>query len=263
MRKRERFERSDVPRENPYRPLIGLAVIALVVMGVAATILLTWNRAKNDSRLGDIDMTIALNKKIDVDLVQEAGWHRSQDDFVNFLIPRIESFNQNALLQQVRVLSVNSTAGTAALLELSADTQLVASSQEPADSGKTLAELYAKRGFDEFSYQLAQMLNLNFDHVVITTQDLLEAVRNLTSMRRADLIKELGPIVSQIRSDMDPSELFQFASMVRSISEEDVAKVELPYGDDGKMNTIELARRFGFLVVDAQPENEEGEASSA
>lgn len=99
--------------------------------------------------------------------------------------------------------------------------------------------------------------------MVITTQDLLEAVRNLTSMRRADLIKELGPIVSQIRSDMDPSELFQFASMVRSISEEDVAKVELPYGDDGKMNTIELARRFGFLVVDAQPENEEGEASSA
>lgn len=50
---------------------------------------------------------------------------------------------------------------------------------------------------------------------------------------------------------------------MRSISEEDVAKVELPYGDDGKMNTIELARRFGFLVVDAQPENEEGEASSA
>ena len=42
FRKRERFERNDVPRENPYTNVIGFAVIVIVAVLVGIVVMTIW-----------------------------------------------------------------------------------------------------------------------------------------------------------------------------------------------------------------------------
>ena len=46
FRKRERFERSDVPRETPYTNVIGVVVLVVVFVALAMTVMAVWNRVK-------------------------------------------------------------------------------------------------------------------------------------------------------------------------------------------------------------------------
>ena len=60
VRQRERFERIDVPRETPYRNVIGGVVCAVVLVIAAIVVGTVWNRVQLESRLGDTGLTGAL-----------------------------------------------------------------------------------------------------------------------------------------------------------------------------------------------------------
>ena len=63
-RKRERFERTDVPRYNPMRPYISIAV--LVVIGIVLAIGLSkmWHKANQMNGLNDGDLDDALYEQL-------------------------------------------------------------------------------------------------------------------------------------------------------------------------------------------------------
>ena len=63
FRKRERFERSDVPRENPYTNVIGLAVVAIVAVLVGIVVVTLWDRAQLESHLGDHGLNKAVKSQ--------------------------------------------------------------------------------------------------------------------------------------------------------------------------------------------------------
>lgn len=63
FRKRERFERSDVPRESPYTNVIGLAVITIVAVLVGIVVVTIWDRAQLESHLGDHGLNKAVKAR--------------------------------------------------------------------------------------------------------------------------------------------------------------------------------------------------------
>ena len=84
FRKRERFERSDVPRENPYTNVIGLAVIVIVAVLVGIVVVTIWDRVQLESHLGDH----GLNKAVKSQSVSgnPDGTTKSEDDFITYAV---------------------------------------------------------------------------------------------------------------------------------------------------------------------------------
>ena len=52
-RKRERFERTDVPEPSPRRNVIGAVVAVVAIAATVAVVMFAWNRANLESRMGD------------------------------------------------------------------------------------------------------------------------------------------------------------------------------------------------------------------
>ena len=85
-RKRERFERSDVPRDTPYRNVIGGVVCVLVLAAVVAVVLFVWNRVKLESNLGDKDISDALSAQAAQATPEAAGYVASGDEFESVVL---------------------------------------------------------------------------------------------------------------------------------------------------------------------------------
>jgi len=60
-RQRERFERTDVPRDNPYRNIIALVVVVASLVVVVLVCLTLWARVQREVRLGDNDLEDAIS----------------------------------------------------------------------------------------------------------------------------------------------------------------------------------------------------------
>ena len=80
LRKRERFERTDVPEESPYRNVIG-AVVCVVVLAAAALIVhFVWERVSLESRLGDVGLSDSLSAQPASTVTEGTSYVASTDD---------------------------------------------------------------------------------------------------------------------------------------------------------------------------------------
>ena len=80
-RRRERFERSDVPRASTRRSVIAAVVCVAVFAAIAAVVALLWNRVTLESRLGDKDLEGALASQPGQVVAEGTGYVTSGDDF--------------------------------------------------------------------------------------------------------------------------------------------------------------------------------------
>ena len=209
FRKRERFERSDVPRETPYTNVIGVVVLVVVFVALAITVMAVWNRVTLESRLGANDLTDSLSAQAKASAAD--GYVASSDELESTLFLTVSSAAADAggtQLSDARILTVNKTQGTAVLATVPVSAEVAS-----GETVTTLADLSAASG-------------VRFKHVVVATGDVLEKAVQIVGASKANLVGEASDLLGLMRTDMDASDLLAFAETVSGVGLGNIQRTE-------------------------------------
>ena len=222
FRKRERFERSDVPRETPYTNIIGAVVCVVVFVALGVTIFNVWNRVNLESRLGskDLGKTVSAQAKA----MAPDGYTASEDQIETTLfltVASADSTTEGTQLSDARVLALNKTQGTATLATVPVSCEVTSD-----ETVTTLADLCAASGTNACVAPLSTACGVKFTHVVVATEDILEKAAALVGSSKTDLFREASGLLSLMRTDMDPEELLDFAQTVSDIGLGSIQRTE-------------------------------------
>lgn len=220
VRNRERFERTDVPEPSAHRNLIGAIVAVAALAATAAVVYLAWNRASLESRLGDSSLSGAVAALAQYDEAGPSGGYAvSEDDISVTLLLTADSLDETGgTLTAARILSVNATQGTAALVNVPADLALTVD-----ETPTTLAELFSSQGCAACVLQLGLAAGVSFDSVVLATGDVIEEAAQLAGSGSDNLVRSASGFLSKIRTNMDAAGLLAFAERLAAVGTANLA----------------------------------------
>ena len=245
FRKRERFERSDVPRQNPYTNVIGLAVVAIVAVLVGIVVVTIWDRVQLESHLGDH----GLNKAVKNQSVSgnPDGTTQSDDDFLTYAVISTNSLKAGeSTLQSVQLLVIDRTQGTGHIVSIPTDVYA-----EVDSNAKTLADIYKDDGQSAFVSALASVTNIKITHVIIATDDVWEKISALSGSGARSLVSNASSLLSSMVTDMKPSQLLELAEIVQPIGVSNLEHDEAPVVEGSSGTTVDataLGKLVGMLV---------------
>lgn len=247
-RKRERFERVDVPRGGPHRNLVG-ALVAVAALALAAVaVAFAWNRANLESNMGDTALGDAVGELSQYGTSEPAdGYVETGDDVSCTLLLTADSLDaQGGTLSGARILAVDATTGGAALVTLPTDLALTVDG-----SPTTLSELFSSSGYAACVVPLGRAANVRFDHVVLATSDVLEQAEQLAGLGTADLLRSASGFLSQIRTDMDAPALLSFAESLASVGTANLSVSDAPLAAETATAEDGSTSETGRQVIDA------------
>ena len=216
FRKRERFERSDVPRETPYTNVIGVVVLVVVFVALAITVMAVWNRVTLESRLGANDLTDSLSAQAKASAAD--GYVASSDELESTLFLTVSSAAADAGGTH---LTVNKTQGTAVLATVPVSAEVAS-----GETVTTLADLCAQSGADACVAPLSAASGVRFKHVVVATGDVLEKAVQIVGASKVNLVGEASDLLGLMRTDMDASDLLAFAETVSGVGLGNIQRTE-------------------------------------
>lgn len=245
-RKRERFDRTDVPRVGPYTNVIGAVVCVAVLVAAVVVVALVWNRVSLESRLGDTGLSGALDEQASVS-VPDGGYVASTDEVECVLLLTADSLDATgAALDSAQILAVNSTQGTATLVNVPTEAAVTS-----GDATTTLGELFTSQGYAACVAPLASAANVRFSHVVVATGDVISDAAALAGTSTSDLVRSASDLLSRLRTDLDATGLLALAETLSGIGVSNLATADavLVAGTttDGEGNVAET----GYQVLDA------------
>lgn len=241
-RKRERFERSDVPVASTTRSVVG-AVVCVVVLAAAALVgYLAWTRATAESRLGDHDLQDALSSQASA-VVPDGGYAAASDEIECVLLLTTSGFDEGATLESARILAINTTQGTATLATLPVETGV----GDAADA-QTISSLYSSQGADEAVPAISSAANVSLAHVIVATEDALDEAASLAGSSASELVRSASGLLSKMKTDLDAEGLLSLAETLSSIGVANLATVDAPLvaetTTDEEGNTVETGRQI-------------------
>lgn len=222
FRKRERFERSDVPRETPYTNVIGVVVLVVVFVALAITVMAVWNRVTLESRLGANDLTDSLSAQAKASAAD--GYVTSSDELESTLFLTVSSAAADAggtQLSDARILTVNKTQGTADPGHRSGERRGHVR-RDGHDAGGPLRAVRA----DACVAPLSAASGVRFKHVVVATGDVLEKAVQIVGASKVNLVGEASDLLGLMRTDMDASDLLAFAETVSGVGLGNIQRTE-------------------------------------
>ena len=246
-RKRERFERTDVPEPSPRRSLIG-AVVAIAALAVTAGIVMfAWNRATLESRMGDRSLAGAISELSASSLAGPAdGYVETGSEISSTLLLTASSLDaQGASLTAARILTVNATTGTATLVNVPTDLALTVDEQPT-----TLSELFSGQGYAACVAPLGRAAGLRFGNVILATDDVLEEAAQLAGSDAETLVKSASGFLSKIRTNMDAPALLSFAEALAGIGVSNLAVVDAPLTAETITDEAGTVTETGRQVLD-------------
>ncbi len=222
FRKRERFERSDVPHETPYSNVIGVVVCVVVFVALGVTVFNVWNRVNLESRLGsrDLGKTVSAQAKT----TAPDGYQATDDEVETTLLLTVDSADSGSAgtqLTDARILALNKTQNTATLATIPVSCEVTSD-----ETVTTLSDLCAASGTNACVTPLASACGVKFTHVVVATEDILERAAALVGSSKSELFSQASSLLSLMRTDMDPEELLAFAESVSGVGLGNIQRVE-------------------------------------
>lgn len=240
-RKRERFERTDVPEPSRQRNVIGGIVAALALVATAAVVMFAWNRANLESRMGDNALGDAIASQASSSGPSE-GYVDAGSEIHSTLLLTSDSLDAGGTLTDARILSVNATAGTATLVALPTDLALTVD-EEPT----TLGELFSSQGYAACVVPLGSASGISFENVILATGDVLEEASQLAGSDAGSLVRSASGFLSKIRTNMDAPGLLSFAETLSAIGVSNLTAVDAPLvaetATDEEGNVTETGRQ--------------------
>lgn len=251
-RKRERFERSDMPHDSAHRTR--WAIIALVIIAIVLVLIvrLCWALAMRDSNLGDSDLSSSLAAQSTLSAPIE-GYTSSSDVFTNVLLLTVDDiYSDSPTLLSAQLLSLDATTSKGILVSLPLDSKVSNSGGET-----TLSALFASSGAAACVAPLAAAGNITVSHVVVATSDVWDEVGKLKGSGVQSIVSSASGIFNSIKTDMDVGTLMDLAELVQSIGVSNFTKVDAPVSDgtlgDGTpvkaLDQIQLGVAIGALVA--------------
>lgn len=249
-RKRERFERSDVPRPSTRRNIIALVVLVLVAGGLFFLVRTLWTQANRETSLGDAALGASVDAQSDV--TSPEGYVLSDDTFVNVLILTVDTVSaENPALVQAEILSLDASRGTGCLVDIPLDTRVSSGEAE-----MRLSELYGASGATACVVPLAQAANLRMSHVIIATDDVWDEFASYRGAGVTSLLSNGSELLYSITTDMGMGELGDVAELVQSIGFDNLSRIGAPTveEDDGnggtweRIDSLELGLALGLVV---------------
>lgn len=244
LRKRERFERTDVPEENPYRNVIG-AVVCVVVLAAAALIVhFVWERVTLESRLGDVGLSDSLSAQSASTVTEGTSYVASTDDHETVLLLTTDDLESGAL-SAVRILDVNRTQGTAVLANVPVTTRVTS-----GETASSAADLFAASGGSACVAPLSQATGASFDHVVVATGDVVGEAASLAGTGASELVRSASGLLSKMRTDMDAADLLALAESLSSVGTANIAVAEAPVAPETATDEAGNVVETGLQLVD-------------
>lgn len=253
-RKRERFERTDVPRNNPLRPYIAIGVIAVVVIVTIITVTTLWRKANQMNGLNDTALNDALyEQKSTKDPTDGADW--SEDDFSNvalFIVDDIHADEPQLQAAQILVRDMDNPRAT--LVNLPLNTKMLAN-----DSNVMLSTYYHDAGPEACLPAFTDAASIHVSHVIIASDRIWDQLELLKGSVVPVLLGPLTDELETINSDYHTTELIALGDWLRELGFENIAHLDAPYFDEqfedgtavANIDTRQLNLDVGIFV---QPE---------
>lgn len=244
LRKRERFERTDVPRESPYRNLMGVVVCIVVFAALALIVSMTWDRVQLETHIEDSDLEDAVDSQSSTSTFD--GYTASSDEIETVLLLTADSLDSSgASLSSAQVLSVNATQGTAALVTVSTQAKLTYD-----DESTTLAELYSSQGYAACVPSLSTAANVAFDHVVVCTADVIEELAALAGTDSSNLVSKASDLLAQMRTDMSAEDLVSLAGQLSGVGVSNIVSSEATLSAETTTDEEGNVTETGYQTID-------------
>lgn len=245
-RQRERFERTDVPRDNPHRNLIAGIVLVVVFVVCGIVVSTAWSRAQAQSHLGDSKLSSSVSR---TPSVSDLGYTVSSDTFMGVLLLTTDNLDASASgganLSSAELLVYDETAATGKLVSIPTDVKVSYNGQDT-----TLAELFSASGAAACVSPLSTAANLPVTHVIISTSAVWDEVRSLAGVGVNSLIGRATEFLSSIRTDMSSQEILDLAEKVQSAGTDGLSKVDAPMVDETTTDESGNAVSTGYRVID-------------
>lgn len=258
FRKRERFERTDVPRESPYTNIIGIVVLVVVFAALVLVVSNVATRVGKETRLGDHDLSSAVRKQSSMQLTDEnysistANWTK-----ILFLtVDRADSADKGCALTGARALMIReytdtaddgseSYSITAKLVNLPLDIMVTSSNKQVA-----LTDLCASKGAAACVVPLSTAANIKFSHVVVSTDDGYSKLAEFATADPSALISKAADVLATMRTDMSPDELVALAQKAATLPADQVEVIDAPTMAETSTATDGSTVETGNTIID-------------
>lgn len=222
-RQRERFERTDVPRENPYRNVIALVVAVAAIVVVVLICLTLWARVQREFRLGDNDLEDTISGVSAASRID--GHTASGDTFNKVLVLTTNSLGgAGCTLSGAYAVIVNETQGTAIVANIPTVAKVTSN-----DTGYALADLCAASGAAAVIQPLFSATNISFDHVIVTTSsvdDILGLIVGASGSTADNFVNDNSSLLDVMTTDMSAASLITFAGEVKAAGGLGISRVD-------------------------------------
>lgn len=273
FRKRERFERTDVPNPGPYTNVIGGAVIVVVAIALFFIVSNVADRVSKETRLDDNTLAKQVSNQSSMTVTDER-YSISQDTFTKILILKVASADDvksGTQLQSAHILAIRehaastddaSDAGddsdesedaeqdtssiTATLADISTDVKVTSGS-----TNASLADLCSSQGAAACVLPLNSGANVKFSHVIVTTDSVLSAIQGLSGTDSSKLLEDSLDLVLKIRTDMTAKELVALGDKIAQLGGVDaIVGFEAPTTAETAQQADGATYETGYQVID-------------
>ena len=222
-RKRERFERSDVPKGGKYTPLIGLAVLAVIGIVGFFFVRSLWGHVQIESHMGDSVMIESLDDQPGVTGLSGA-FSYSDNDIEKIVFLQVDDVEaERPQLVGAQLLLLDEAGGVAHLVNV--PTNVLVTSE---GSSYRLDEFFNSFGPVAAVPLLTESYNIYGDHVIMGTTSPWASIAALEGVSSFNVVNTDEAFVKSMRTDLTPSEVVEHAAVFNTLGVPGLAVEETP-----------------------------------
>lgn len=226
LRKRERFERTDVPQNKKAGFMLAAVAGAFVLVGLLIGMRWSWVMAHRDTNLADRALKSGLSAQSDVAVPD--GFVLSQDEVSNVVVFTVDNPHaKQPQLQRVEILSLNATKSTGTLMNIPVETKI---NLETGDT--TLAAQFAGAGASECIVPLSKAANVHISHAVVATESIWDDIALIKRGGMQGLIGRSTKVLESLKSDMSFGEMADLAEGMLKVGKDNLSRKDAPASDD-------------------------------
>ena len=220
---RERFERSDVPRDTPYRNLIALVVLAIIgAIGFFAFKYL-WGRVQVESHMSDADLVAALDEQPGPTTL-EGNFYYTDNVIEKILYLQVDDIEaERPKLVSAQLLLLDPTGGTAHLVNVPLNALL-----SVEGSTYTFSDYFNSYGPEAAIPLITTAYNIFGNHVIMGTGSPWESIAALDGENPLNLAGVAPEFISSMRTDLDGGDIVEHAALFKTLGVTGLAVEETP-----------------------------------
>lgn len=259
LRKRERFERTDVPTPGPYTNIIGGVVLAVIAVALFVIVSKVSDRVAIETRLGDSDLSKQVSSQSSMSVTDE-NYSISKNSFTKVLfltVTNADDADKPTAITSAKILVIEEETvtdeETGVEQKVTKESVVNVPLEAKVGSGEvasTLADYCATQGAAACVVPLNAASNIKFSHVVVSSEDVFDQVMALSAADPSKLIDAHTALVKKMRTDMTADELVSLAGKVSQVSEENYQAFDAPlYAETAQAEDGSTAET-GFQCID-------------